>query len=270
MRPGQEEPAQPHHQAADGGSFRHDVVPQSEGYPQGSSLEYFRKALSLRPGQEEPGEEIVRKAGTLSKRVSGETIDWQERYATLTNAMMYIRRDKDTTEHMHEIDLLSITHVQRILDPEAGKLKRRFSITTDLPSRHEPGARSVINLRAASSIGMNNLQFENAFEIYVESHGMTYYFRASSRPECLEWVAAIQDAVRDAEEAYQRSLNLNASQRTRLAVRHAYEHYITQSVVSMLLLTNFAMSIVQGELAARDAQQLLEDLDVVDMVSGGW
>ena len=77
------------------------------------------------------------------------------------------------------------------------------------------------------------------------------------------------DAMQDAEEAYIQSLQMSPAERTRLAVRHMYEHDITQGLVSTLLLANFASSIIQRELAGRDtrdAQQLSESLDVVDMV----
>jgi hypothetical protein len=204
----------------------------------------------------------VKMKGVLAKRVSGNTIDWQNRYVTLDDEKIYIRQDEHG-ENRHAINLLSITHVKKVLIQEPNKaLKRTRSVTTEKPATPEPEASQIANTR----IGMNSLQWENAFEIYLERQGITYYFRAGSSSECHEWVSAINDAMKEAEEAYIQSLRISAAERTRLAVRRMYEHNITQGLVSALLLANFATSIIQGELGARDAQQLLESLDLVDMV----
>lgn len=207
-----------------------------------------------------------RKRGTLCKRVSGNSIDWQNRYVTLNDEKISIRQDEHG-ENRHAIDLLSITHVKKVLsqEPQKKALKRTFSLTAEGPNTPESGASPI----ASTRIGLSSLQWENAFEIYIEKQGITYYFRAGSSSECYEWVCAINDAMQDAEEAYNQSLQVSPAERTRLAVRHMYEHDITQGLVSTLLLANFASSIIQGELAGRDtrdAQQLLESLDVVDMV----
>lgn len=204
----------------------------------------------------------VRMKGVLSKRVSGNAIDWQTRYVTLTDEKICIRQDEHG-ESRHAIDLLSITHVKKVLSQEPNKaLKRKFSVTAESATTPERGASPT----ATTRIGMSSLQWENAFEIYVEKQGITYYFRAESSSECYEWVSAMNDAMQAAEEAYIQSLRISPAERTRLAVRHIYEHDITQGLVSGLLLANFAISIIQGELAARDAQQLLESLDLVDMI----
>jgi hypothetical protein len=207
----------------------------------------------------------VRKEGMLSKRVSGQAINWQTRYVRLTDENIYTRLDRNNMLSLHTIDLLSISHTRRVLGQQPNKsLNRRFSIAAvDLPA---PTVESDALSHAGAVNGVNRLQWENAFEIYVESKGMTYYYKAANDKECDEWVAAITDAMQYAQEVHRQSLNIGAAERTRVAVRTVYEHPLTQGFVSTLLLANFVMSIIQGELAAQEAQTLMETLDLVDMV----
>ena len=74
-------------------------------------------------------------------------------------------------------------------------------------------------------------------------------------------MTAIHDAISEAKAAFQRSLQLSRAKRTRMAVQQMYGHDYTQAFVSLLLLSNFVISIIQSELAARQAQDVLEALD---------
>jgi len=211
----------------------------------------------------------VRKKGVLAKRVCGQAINWYDRFVTLSDESIYTQQDEQSARS-HAIDLLSIAHVRRVSghDPSSTKSgRRRFSITASITAEAHPAAETEEN-RAGK---VHRLQWDNAFEIYVDRQCMTFYFRARSSDECDKWVAAINEAKDDAEEAQRQRLTISRGERARIFLRHMYEHHLTQGFVSAMLLANFIMSIIQGELgvAAREslsAQQLLETLDLVDMI----
>lgn len=188
----------------------------------------------------------VKKQGILSKRLSGAAIHWRDRYITLTDENIYIRHEEHG-DNRHAIDLLSITHAKKVL----GETRLKGDgIRNDVTEGASPHVRSF-----------KRLQWEHAFEVYVERLGRTYYFRAPNGQECDEWLSAIHNAMTGAEAAYLQRLQLSRAKRTRMAVQRMYEHDCTQGFVSMLLLTNFVTSIIQSELAARQAQEVLEILD---------
>ena len=219
---------------------------EGKQYPQPHGRSIAAKHL------EEDG--CVKKQGILSKRLSGTAIHWGNRYVTLTAENMYIRHEEHG-DNRHAINLLSITHARSVLGtratlPQAGSARDAFAARSD--------DMESVGLHADS---FNRLQWEHAFEVYVERLGRTYYFRASTDEDCKDWLTAIHDAISEAKAAFQRSLQLSRAKRTRMAVQQMYEHDYTQAFVSLLLLSNFVISIIQSELAARQAQDVLEALD---------
>ena len=96
----------------------------------------------------------------------------------------------------------------------------------------------------------------------MEALGRTYYLRAASSEQCDEWVAVIREARRLAEHEYKRNLDLSNAERARLAVQRAYDHSSTQMAISLVLISNFALSIIQSELTAGMDDSLIAQVAV--------
>lgn len=127
---------------------------------------------------------------------------------------------------------------------------------------------SVQESQAAQENSMKSMQrllWENVIEVYVEVLGRTYYFRAASSHECDEWVESFNEARRLAEEEYQRNLDLSNAERLRLAVQRSYDSNMTQMGISLVLIANFIISIVQSELTAGMDDDLIQQFDNIDM-----
>lgn len=127
---------------------------------------------------------------------------------------------------------------------------------------------SVEESQAAQENSMKSMQrllWENVIEVYVEVLGRTYYFRATSSHECDEWIESFNEARRLAEEEYQRNLDLSNAERLRLAVQRSYDSNVTQMGISLVLIANFIISIVQSELTAGMDDDLNKQFDTIDM-----
>ena len=249
--------------------------------------------------------EIIKKEGVLCKQVVGAEIRWSERYVTLTSHAIYFRNNREGTVR-EEIDLLDVTHVTKCsnipgddvhalhnaallkeaidrdnADKYARHLVRRSSTMSPnqsnsfskrLPSQERQLAsdpkspKSGILEDNKRSLGV--LQWENAFEVYVETIGRTYYMRASDTCGCDEWIRAISEAIKNArvEEEIQLRSSLSISEQTRLAVKHCYDHPHTQMCIAILLLGNFVISIYQSEIHRRMEEELEHRFDVIEMV----
>ena len=121
--------------------------------------------------------------------------------------------------------------------------------------------------------GVHAAEWHNVFELYVECFGRTLYFRARNADECNEWVKGIQDAMEAAHIAYEQSLHMTIRERTQLWARATYDNQWLQTLVCLLLITNFVIALVQCELGLNFAadddvnkKALATYLDVVDIV----
>ena len=126
-------------------------------------------------------------------------------------------------------------------------------------------------------------EWKNVFEIYEECYGRTYYLRTGTHEECTAWVNDINAAVAAARAAHDKRQLVRKRDRLRRAARDLYDGPVMQTLVAMLLIANFVISIIQGEMLSRvheaaggdDAESaaqvaadkaLVEKIDVVEMV----
>jgi hypothetical protein len=122
-----------------------------------------------------------------------------------------------------------------------------------------------------STTSIHAAEWKDVVEIYEEEYGRTYYLRAANKQEADDWVVAIQDAMGQAAAAYAASMNLSLAETLQLSVRSLMESNQMQIGVSMLLLINFIMSIVQSELGLNSSNSdtgkaaLVNKLDYVEM-----
>ena len=250
-------------------------------------------------------DEVIKKEGVLCKQVVGAEIRWSERYVTLTSHTIYFRNSREGTVR-EEIDLLDVTHVTKCSNipgddvhalHNAALLKEAIDRdNADKYARHHLRKSSTMSTNQSNSFSkrlpsqerqlasdpkspksgtfednkrsLGVLQWENAFEVYVETIGRTYYMRASDTCGCDEWIRAISEAIKNArvEEEIQLRSSLSISEQTRLAVKHCYDHPHTQMCIAILLLGNFVISIYQSEIHRKMEEELERRFDVIEMV----
>ena len=99
-------------------------------------------------------------------------------------------------------------------------------------------------------VNLREIQWENVLEVYLSCFGRTYYLRAATDDECVEWVGAIQMAVAGANAQYNEAMGSNKSvtQRVRERMRGAYDSARTEMCIAVLLVANFIVSITRSEL----------------------
>jgi len=102
-----------------------------------------------------------------------------------------------------------------------------------------------------------------------QAHARTYHLRAETSEECDNWLEAILEAQEQCWSRYRRSLNLTLSQRIRLAVAEVYEARVTQVSISVLLLLNFVLNIVQTEIEATQGTNPSQE-KAFDIVNGAF
>ena len=109
---------------------------------------------------------------------------------------------------------------------------------------------------AQAHTNLREIQWENVLEVYMACYGRTYYLRAATDDECLEWVGAIHLAVAKANAEYNEKMGLNrgVTERVRERVRDGFDHPRTEMCVALLLVTNFVVSITQSELGIHEVQ----------------
>ena len=128
------------------------------------------------------------------------------------------------------------------------------------------------NMMGASFNSMHAAEWNNVLEIYQEQYGRTYYFGAESAEACEQWVLEINEAMRHAARQYEQSLNLSTSERLRLTARQLYDNSRMQMCISLLLLANFIISIIQCEYSFDsnedhpEAEVLQKQFDLLEIV----
>jgi len=197
--------------------------PDSEGHPVFGQGANFRSADNFLPQLND--DETIAKTGILFKRIQAHKLMWVPRYITLTNRSLYVRNEEGG-DIRDVLRLLEITHA-----------RQKYSGSFE----------------GNDSLGGLAGEWIGVIEIYQECYGRTYYLRVGdraseqqAREECEEWIAAIIAARTQAEADYIKSLNLSRQQRMRIFCQKFYDHNITQMLISVLLLANFVISILQS------------------------
>lgn len=113
--------------------------------------------------------------------------------------------------------------------------------------------------------GIHAAEWKNVIELYCECYGRTYYFRCENDVQCEQWVIAINEAMKEAEEEYRKSLNLSHSERMRVAARNLYDSNRTQMFIALLLLSNFVISIIQCEMSVTDDERTQRNFDILEV-----
>ena len=138
------------------------------------------------------------------------------------------------------------------------------------PSRTPSDQNSTNDLKLGALGSVHQAEWKDVLEIYEEKFGRTYYFRCADDDECKEWQKAIEEAMTDAQDAYQRSLNLGFWEKTKINAKTFYDSKPFQIGVCLILMANFGISIVQTEMGLSNRgdsdEALMADLDFVEMI----
>jgi hypothetical protein len=256
-----------------------DIIRQSD-HPVMGIGSHVKSADDLVKKYEIDAESILRE-GILSRRVVSKGGRWSKKYITLTKTHLFVR-NQEQGEVREAMDLLNITHAKLAEGHHQsirsfGVLKQRESITakqagkslvepTLSRSNSESELQNMGDSNDMSRTGsaplrsMRELLWENVIEIYLEYHGRTYYFKAESRSECTEWIAAINEARQDAESEYHKLMDLSTFERVQLAARNVCNDGRTEMSVAFLLLANFIINIIQVEVSSNPGLMRVFDL----------
>jgi len=118
----------------------------------------------------------------------------------------------------------------------------------------------------AEKTSLQARESKNVIEVYSQRLGRTYYLRAADELECAEWVAVVNEAIKEAAQIYDQSLNIGRRERFRLWVRKCYDSSEAQVLVSLLLLCNFIISIIQCQVGSDSETALSSNLDLAELV----
>ena len=203
--------------------------------------------------------------GTLSKRVTGKTVEWIPKYVQIARGQVFLSNEKGG-QPREVVSLMEIHTIQHsfaglFLKPEGWAGLRDSVVRAGSKSKVEPEQdcggvnfvaakqenRSPSSRLEAQSAHLHKVEWENVMELYSDVQGRTYYLKAASAEACDAWLAALSQAKQKAIVDYEKSLNMTFWQQKRRQAAWFYENKYVQMAIAVLLLANFAVNIAQTE-----------------------
>lgn len=212
---------------------------------QGSMKEVSRRASQIgRKGNGERGEEVSLSLAAESSDVPAEMLgDATMPAPTLSNPVQSVAKS--------------------ISSGEAAKV----AIATGKPITQASFLLDEFKIGVPEDHSLEGLQWSHTLRIHTEKFARTYYLRAASEDVIQSWIKAINDARADAWKTHEKGLELTQMQRFRQKIRKFYDSTMCQGFVALVLIANFALSIIEAEHAAHGiSDEALMFYELVDLV----
>eukprot|EP00961_Rhodomonas_salina_P247869 3349581-Rhodomonas_salina.1 len=190
-----------------------------------------------------PPEQDWIKSGLLYKRTFGHSVPWQSRRVVLASDYFCITRP-DSNDVIERFDLLTLEGIGPSHDSSDTPVHERRGSTLSVESV----------LKQSSTLHPENekkgLQVPNKpalqFKVVDEhDYKRRFCFGASSQSEISEWMDALKNAVRAAEDQERKQHWWRSNQ---LRLKKFYESTYVQTVVAILIIGNFAMAVAKAQL----------------------
>jgi hypothetical protein len=148
----------------------------------------------------------------------------------------------------------------------AGAEAAKVAIATGKPTTHASFLLEDFKSKLPEDHSLEGLQWSHTLRIHTEKFARTYYLRAASEDVIQGWIEAVNKARAAAWKAHEKGLELTALQRFRQKIRRFYDSASCQGFVAMVLMANFAISIIEAEHAAHGmGADALIFYDMVDL-----